>query len=249
MKPARAILGAAALLALAGCFSAPGRRVEQRETARDQARGAVLREAQVSAHETVAALAQAPASRPVEVASRSAGEAAALLDHANGGLDAAAVAALRERIAGLLSENEQIRAAAERDTRRRVAEVAEKSAALQAAQAALETARQDLEAAYAREHELAQKYRRAQIWGWVKWGAMGLGSASLVVLRLYMGNMPAGLGKALASLDAGLPASVMRTVRSEVDAHLTPGAQAAVRKWLLRTNVQAEAAPAPGSVS
>lgn len=228
------IFGAALLFT--GCAALSFNRASKAEGERDGAKSAVLREAQVSAHETVEALQAAPASRPVDVAARSAGETADLLDQANGPLMAPETAALRSRVAGLLSENATIRAAAERELRARSEDIAEKSRQLAEAETKLAAAVADREAAFAREHALANEYRKAKVWGWVKWAGMGLGSAALLILRLYMGNMPAALGKSLAFLDAKLPENVMAQVRSEIDAHLTPGGQTLVRKWLLRTN-------------
>ena len=125
---------AIAVLALSGCatgsnsnvrwwspgtwFSgAPAVAVDRAEAKEDKARHEVLKSAQRNAHETQVALASAPQSRPVEVATETNSATVALLDQAVGPLSAEDAARLRKTISGLLSENAEIRARAEAEPR------------------------------------------------------------------------------------------------------------------------------------
>ena len=156
-----------------------GKAVEKAVRAEEKASAPVLQAARTAAHEAILALAAAPASRPVEVATHSATQAATLLDQIAGPLTAQEASDIRTRIAQLLSENEAIRAKAEKDRTDRDAALAKLSNRYQEAQEALTKAQGDLTAAFAREHAAANEARlfRARLW-WVGGGIALLWAAS-----------------------------------------------------------------------
>jgi len=84
--------------------------VDQTGKKEAEAERAAIKLAQKSTHETQIALAAAPPSRPVVVASGSAATASALLDQAVGPLPTAELSNLRETVTGLLSEDPKVSA-------------------------------------------------------------------------------------------------------------------------------------------
>ena len=91
----------------------PADTVDAANAKEDKARVAVIKSAQKATHETVLALAVAPPSRPVEVATSTNADAVTLLDQAAGPLTAAEAVQLRTTVTGLLSDNVKLREAAE----------------------------------------------------------------------------------------------------------------------------------------
>ncbi|MEK7766791.1 MAG: hypothetical protein AAB368_11180 [bacterium] len=91
-------------------------RVKRSEAERTRFEGEAVAHAQAAVHKAGTALQSAPAdNRPVAVARDFLAEAAALLDQARGAPTAADATGWRELVAGLLSDNAQTRAAAERE--------------------------------------------------------------------------------------------------------------------------------------
>ena len=186
------------LLALPGCSSTPTGEArwyapatwfkgsESTALARAQhaeatATAPLVQAAREAVHETTLALASAPASRPVEVATHSSQQAATLLDQLAGPLTAAEATALRTRVAQLLSQEAATRAQAEAARADRDAALGRLSTRYEETQAALNRAQADLQAAFTREHAVAQEARafRARLW----WGG---GVAALIIVLLWL---------------------------------------------------------------
>jgi hypothetical protein len=233
----------AATLVLAGCastgsnvkawnpftwFSGSEARTQARAVARvDSKREAVLKAAQMAGHETAAALAAAPASRPVEVATESANTVSALMDQALGAPTVGELAALRSRVTALLSENEQIRIAAEKDRSASRANAAELSRDLAAANAAKAKAETNLADAFARENALANKYRNMVFAAWALAGLSAVLGLAWLYLKFAAGGLPGAIGKALAFADTKHPeqAEFFRTL---LDTHLNRSEQSSI---------------------
>lgn len=128
MFGAQAVVGAvcaALILSVVGCTlwpstwrlgGSPLDKNERTQKQLDARQGEAVAHAQAAVHKAGTALQSAPAdNRPVVVARDFLAEAAALLDQAKGAPTAADSAAWRELVAGLLSDNAQTRAAAERE--------------------------------------------------------------------------------------------------------------------------------------
>jgi hypothetical protein len=238
------------LFLLTGCSSGPGKTwwnpatwrsakeatahtAAQTETARQ--RDALLKEAQKATHETGQALAAAPESRPVAVASESNQSATQLLDQALGSLPLDEQARLRERVAALLSENEAIRTAAERERTTARATAAELSRLYETARAAEIKATADLAAAFARENALADKHRNAELQKWAGYGF----SALMTALALYLKFNPASvsgeaIGKALAFADRDAPHKAT-AARDILDPYINRNEQAAILAHVVKT--------------
>lgn len=158
--------------ALAGCnwipsgariFGTPLTRVESKEAKEDTARNAVLRGAQEAVHKAGDALASAGDDRPAVVARDFVSEAQALLDQSLGTPPAGTVAEWRNLVNRLLSENAEIRQAAERERRddaERISEIATKLADATAARAAAEAKVRE----YAAENERIADMLRKMVW-------------------------------------------------------------------------------------
>lgn len=162
------------LLALSGCAARTGTKVWWNPTTWGTDRAAavqvaeqkletnersMIRAAQVEQLKTSEALAVAPASRPVEVARRTSGNAEALLAQANGAVTVGEATEAREIVTGLVSEDVAARAEAEK--RQAAAEVeaadlAEWNAKLREKLADKTDA---LQAGYTRERQLANQVR------------------------------------------------------------------------------------------
>lgn len=188
---------------------APADKVDRAQDKEEVARHAVVKAAQRSAHSTAAALASAPASRPVAVASDSAALTVALLDQAAGPMQAEDLAKLRVTVAGLLSENAEIRAKAEAQRAADEQSIGEVSAALAKAEAASEAAAAKLRTAYERENALANELRTQRALLWIAGGVAVLLAAGWLYARFALGGIPNAVGRGLAALRARNPAAGM----------------------------------------
>lgn len=240
-----AVLLLAALCALgAGCASstgakwyapatwfshAPADTVDKAEASQDKARTAAVKAAQRATHETAEALAAAPASRPVEVATESNASAVALLDQAAGPLTAADLAAIRKQVAGLLSENATLRADAEKARATARAVDAKLSERLAAADAAVLAAGAKLREAFERENQLANELRSQRALAWILGGVAVLGAAAYIYLRFALGGIPGAVGGALRTLRAQNPAAA-DALTPLLDGLLNRHEQAAIAK-------------------
>ena len=184
---------------------APAGAVDRADAKQDAARTAAVKAAQRATHETAEALAVAPASRPVEVATESNASALALLDQAAGPLTAADLATIRKQVAGLLSDNAKLRADAERardKTRESDAALSEK---LARADAAVLAAGAKLREAFDRENALANQLRGQTALVWILGVVSVLGCAAYVYVRFALGGIPGAVGGALRTLRAKNP--------------------------------------------
>lgn len=184
-----------------------GREADRADQKQAAAEAKVIEAAQRTAHETVEALASAPSSRPVEVARESAGVTVSLLDQAAGPLTAADSAAIREQVRKLLSDNAALRREGEQarqDSREMIGALSEK---LAKAEAGKEAATKDLQAAFARENELANTLRNQRFIIWAVVIAAVLGYVGLLYLRLAYGGIPNAIGRGLSELRAKDPAA------------------------------------------
>jgi hypothetical protein len=179
---------------------APADKVDKTAALEDKARSAVIKRAQVSAHETSLALAAAPDSRPVEVARETSGETVVLLDQAAGSLDAATAQKLRTTIAGLLSERAEIRAEAEKARKKEQEVVASVSAKLAEATSRSQKAEADLRAAFERENALANELRAQRALFWIACGVAILLSAGWLYVKMTLGGVPSAIGAAMSEL-------------------------------------------------
>jgi len=241
MKPVYAI-AAAILFALSGCatgtgahwyapatwFShAPAAAVDKAEGKVDTARENAVKAAQKAVHETGTALAAAPASRPVEVATESNATASALLDQAAGPLTAAELAAIRAQIAGLLSDNAALRAEAEKarsSERDTAAVLGDKLAAAESARTAAE---KSLRTAFDRENALANELRTQQALFWIAATLALLGAVAYLYVRYALGGIPVALGSAMRIIRERHP-DAAKLVEPILDSYLNRHEQATV---------------------
>lgn len=177
--------GILALLLLSGCSVLPSfvwpwsknreKAVAKAEVRADIAMMDVLREAQEQIEVAAGALARAMESREVTLARSATASAASLQAQAIGPLPEKERQRLQQQVEELLSENEQIRTAAEKQRALDLVKVAETSEALAAARQSLEDATGKLREGYLREKALADKYRG------LMWTAYGVGALALLL--------------------------------------------------------------------
>lgn len=189
LKAATIWLGA---LLLAGCvglpsswrpFGTPLTREAKRASEESQARSDVVVGAQAAVHQAVMALQAAPASRAVEVATDFATEAQTLLDQAQGAPRAGDVARWQSLVDRLLSENAEIRKAADREREKNRESVAAMADKLAEATAAKVRAEQKVRE-YAAENERLADWIRKAIWiGGALLGVWILGQVLAVASR------------------------------------------------------------------
>ncbi len=179
-------------LALTGCALWPstwrigGTPLEKTEHAKQQlaaAQADAIGGAQAAVHQAGIALASAPDSRAVVVARDFVAEAQALIDQARGAPNAAEVQRYREVVAGLLSENAAVRAAAEKQRATDSAANGELAQKLAAAMAKAERA--DARALeYARDREgLADFAAKLKLGFYLLIGLLVLGTVLSVAAR------------------------------------------------------------------
>lgn len=157
---------------------------EKTEQKLDGARSDAVGGAQQAIHQAEEALNYAPAdNRPVIVAKDFVAEARALLDQAHGAPVASDVAAWRELVAGLLSENASVRADAERERASQAATTSDLARRLAAATAKAERSEaRALE--YARDREaLADFAAKLKLGFFALVGLVALGSVLSIAAR------------------------------------------------------------------
>lgn len=185
--------------------SRPAANVDKAHAQESNARDAVIKAAQKATHETQIALASAPASRPVAVASDSNNSAVALLDQAAGPLDAADLARIRQTIVGLLSDNAALRAAAEKDRAREQGNIAEVSAALSRAEAKSTAAEDKLRTAFDRENALANELRSQRALLWIAGSLAVVLGAAYIYAQFALGGLPGALAAAKRAIERDHP--------------------------------------------
>ncbi len=216
----RALIAALVCLSLSGCATggsvrlwSPGTWFSAREAAKvdtaaekqDKAREAAIKAAQRATHETAEALAAAPESRPVAVATESNASALGLLDQAAGPMTAAELSAVRKQVAGLLSDNAALRAEAEK-ARAKLRTADEKlSERLAAADAGLTAAQANLREAFDRENALANQLRNQRALAWIVGGVALIAAAGWCYLQVTVGGLPTALGVARRALEKQSP--------------------------------------------
>ncbi len=209
------VYGIALVLLLSGCASGsgvkiwnpltwgshqPADKVDQTTAKEERIRDEARKAAQRNVHQTQSALAEAPASRPVAVAKEFNATAVALLDQTEGPLQAGDIAELQKTVTGLLSENAQIRAEAERQRAKDSEKVADVSERLAKAERASDTASAKLRLAFDRENALANQLRNQVALTWIAGGLGLLGFLGWVYVRFALGGVPNAIGKGLAVL-------------------------------------------------
>ena len=121
------------------------------------------------------------------------------------GLTADESAAIREQIRKLLSDNEALRRQGEKireQNRETVGALSEKLAKAEAGRAA---ATKDLQAAFARENELANTLRNQRFILWATVIIAAIGYLGVLYLRFAYGGIPNAIGRGLAELRAKNP--------------------------------------------
>lgn len=193
--------------------------VERTEEKVNTAREALLRAAQKTAHETQAAITFALPSRPVEVATEAAQQTTAALDQALGSLPTDELAALRARVAGLVSENEALRTEAEQARARERDTLGTLSQQLATTRADFAQAQRDLAAGFARENSLANEARAAHMLKWIGTAVAVLCGLAWLYLRFALGGIPSALGAGLRELRAAHP-SIAAVATPILDSYL-----------------------------
>lgn len=178
----------------------PADALDRAERKEDNARAAVIKSAQKSSHETAVALAQAPASRPVEVASETNATTVSLLDQAAGPLTAEEVTKIRVTIPRLLSENAEVRVQAEKQRARDLANISEISDALAKAEVKSLAADEKLREAFDRENALANQLRSQRAFLWILGGLAAVLGIGWVYVKIVLGGVPKAIGGALGEL-------------------------------------------------
>lgn len=204
---------------------APADSVDSAVKVEDKARDAVIKAAQRSAHETAFALSSAPASRPVAIATGFSSDTVSLLDQAAGALPAPELSKLRETVAGLLSENSELRAKAEAAQRSEQSNIAAVAADLAKAESKTEDAEKRLRTAFERENALANELRSQRAFLWIIGGLAVLVGVGAIYLKLTLGGIPTALGGALAKLAP----ETRESITSHLDSFLNRSEQALVR--------------------
>jgi hypothetical protein len=241
----RLAVGTFLILALAGCQStgtgarwfapatwfahAPADTLDKAEKKEDAARHAAIKSAQRATHETAFALAAAPTSRPVAAATDSNSQAVALLDQAAGPLEAGDLAKLRNTVAGLLSENADVRAAAEKQRNKDRESIVEVSGRLAKAEQRSDAAGAELRRAFDRENALANELRSQRALFWIACGVAALLAIGWLYVRFALGGVPGAVGRGLASLRASNPAAA-DLVTAAFDSYLNRHEQERIAK-------------------
>lgn len=173
----------------------------------DEAQAKIVKAAQKTAHETKEALVSAPESRPVVVAREAAGQTVTLLDQAAGPLTMEESTRIREQVTKLVSENVQLRQEGEKMRNEARDGMAELSAKLAKAEAGAENASKGLQAAFARENELANQLRNQRFLLIVAVSVAAIGYLGVLYLRFAYGGIPAAIGRGLTQLRTTHPES------------------------------------------
>lgn len=220
------VLGTLTMLALlaallAGCTTAAGTRrslnpldwlfgrkataVATTEAKQDTAATEIVHAAQLEVLKTGAALAAAreenPQSRPVEVAQRTNGNAAALLAQQDP-LSMAEQQAALQTVRGLLSTEVAAREKAEQAQAAAEGHAAKLSEQLADLRTRLEALRGEAVAEAADNLKLANQLRAATIWKWTSTGGAMLLGVLALAYRYNLGNLQTGVGQALGRFQA-----------------------------------------------
>jgi len=182
--------------------AAPAQAVDKAEARQDAARDAAIKAAQKLTHETAEALAVAPESRPVEVATESNAAAVALLDQAAGPLTATQLAQIRKQVTGLISENAALRAEAEKARDRARAADSALSDRLAQADAQVRTMEGKLREAWNKENALANELRSQRALAWIAGAIALLAAAGWLYVKIALGGLPGAMASGLAVLRA-----------------------------------------------
>lgn len=236
-----------AVLVLSGCANGNGARwyapaswfshapadaVDATAKKEDAARNAVIKAAQKSSHETSFALAAAPASRPVAVATDLNASTVALLDQAAGPLDAETVARLRSLVAGLVSDNAALRESAQAQQAKEQRTISDVSAALAKAETKSDAAEAKLRAAFDKENALANELRSQRALLWIAGGVAFLLACGWVYVRYALGGIPSAIGQGLAVLRRDHP-EAGKVATDVFNSFLNRHEQTAIRKTTL----------------
>lgn len=207
---------------------APAAKVDNAVAKVEKASDAVVKAAQKSAHETQMALVTVPASRSTDVAIQSNDTTVALLDQVAGPLSAGDLAKIRATIAGLTSENAELRAKAEREREQSIASINDVSNRLKTAVSKADYANAKLRDAFEKENALANELRVQRALFWIAGGVAILLGAAWIYVRLTIGGLPTALGRSLNSLRARDPQAAA-ILTDTLDVHLSPSEQALIR--------------------
>jgi len=207
---------------------APAAKVDNAVAKVEKASDAVVKAAQKSAHETQMALVTVPTSRSTDVAIQSNDTTVALLDQVAGPLSAGDLAKIRETIAGLTSENAELRAKAEREREQSIASINDVSNRLKTAVSKADYANAKLRDAFEKENALANELRVQRALFWIAGGVAILLGAAWIYVRLTIGGLPTALGRSLNSLRARDPQAAA-ILTDTLDVHLSPSEQALIR--------------------
>lgn len=184
---------------------APATAVDKAEDKQDAARRLAIKAAQKSVHETAEALAVAPDSRPVEVATEANSSALGLLDQAAGPLTASDLTQIRKQVAGLLSDNAKLRAESEKardKTRESDAALSDK---LAKADDAVMVAGAKLREAFERENALANQLRSQHALIWILGVIAVIAGLGAIYVKIMYGGLPAALGVARRAMETQAP--------------------------------------------
>ena len=190
---------------------APAANVDKAHAQESDARDRVIKAAQKSSHETSHALAAAPTSRPVAVARSTNDATVSLLDQAAGPLSASEAATLRATVAGLLSDNAEIRANAEKVRAGQVATEAALSETLARAEAKSADAETRLRAAFDRENALANELRSQRALLWIAGSLAVVLGAAYLYAQFALGGLPGALAMAKRAIERDHP-SIAATI-------------------------------------
>lgn len=207
-----------------------GATVDRAEKREEEARLDVLRRAQTQTAIAAAALNAAPASAPVAVAKTATDTAESLQAQSLGAMPEQERQKIGATVAAAVSDDPAAAAKAEKSLAAERKEAAGDAARLASLASALDRARDELRAAYARERDVAALARR------LVWSVLGLGLLLLAVLAfaLYSRIALGGVGAALHSVGAAAAPVV-----SAIDGELAKFGQ-----WMIRTGRQSAAAKA-----
>lgn len=204
-------------------------RVDSANREVDKATLAVIKEAQKGSHETALALAQAPDSRPVQIATGTNAEVVTLLDQAVGSLDAKTIEKLRTTITGLLSENVKVREEAEKQRKKEQETIVDVSTRLSKANERSDKAEAGLRAAFERENALANELRSQRALMWIAIGIALLAAAGWTYVKVVLGGMPNAIGLAMKDIKIKHP-DVAATISPFYTKYLNLREQAAISR-------------------
>jgi hypothetical protein len=244
------ILALACLLFLSGCSTGsgakfwapatwfshkPADRADKADARVDANKEYAVKQAQRLIKEASVALASAPSSRPVEVAVIATDGAVGLLDQVAGPLSLGELAAIRAQVAGLLSENAELRAEAEANRDDAAKASAKLSLQLEEAVRNSQTANDKLRVAFDKENALANTLRSQRALIWILIGVAVIGFAGWAYMKFFLGGIPNALGMALSSAEKQSPA-MADIFRNLLDSNLNRSEQGAVKAAFNKAN-------------